>query len=46
MSKEVELLRKKLHQEIDLYGLDYKKIIEIDRELHQEIIREMKQCVN
>lgn len=38
----VENLRSKLHNEIDKYGLDYDKIIEIDRELHQEIIMQQR----
>lgn len=46
MSNEVKLLRDKLHQEIDLYGLEYEKVIQIDRKLHEAIIREMKEVQN
>lgn len=35
----MEKLRNKLHNAIDKYGLDYDKVIEADRELHQEIIK-------
>lgn len=42
MSDEVKLLREKLHQEIDIHGLEYEKVIQTDRELHEAIIREMR----
>lgn len=41
MSK-TEKLREELYKEIDLYGLDYEKIILTDKKLHEEIIKEMK----
>lgn len=42
MVNNIEVLRKKLYKEIDLYGLDYEKVISIDKKLHEEIIKEMK----
>lgn len=44
---EVESLRKKLHQEIEIHGLDYEKVIDMDRKLHEAIIKEMrvKKCL-
>lgn len=38
----MEKLRNKLHNVIDNYGLDYEKVIEVDRELQQEIIRQQR----
>lgn len=38
----MEKLRNKLHNEIDKHGLDYDKVIEADRELHQEIIMQQR----
>lgn len=38
----MEKSRNKLHNAIDKYGLDYDKVIEADRELHQEIIKKQR----
>lgn len=38
-------LREKLHKAIDKYGLDYEKLIEIDNELHDEVIRQQKRSI-
>nr|UVN08400.1 MAG: Spo0E like sporulation regulatory protein [Bacteriophage sp.] len=38
----MEKLRSKLHNTIDKHGLDYDKVIEADKELHQEIIRQQR----
>ena len=38
----MENLRNKLHNAIDKHGLDYDKVIEADRELHQEIIKKQR----
>lgn len=35
----MEDLRKELYKAIDKYGLNYEKIIEIDKKLHDEIIK-------
>ena len=42
MVNRIEVLRKELYKEIDLHGLDYEKVIEADKKLHEEIIKEMK----
>lgn len=39
----MEQLRSKLHDLIDINGLDYKKLIEADMKLHDEINKKMKE---
>lgn len=38
----MEKLRDKLHEAIDKYGLDYDKVIEADRRLHEDIIKRQR----
>lgn len=49
MSDEISFLRKELHKQIEMYGLNYEKVIETDRRLHDAIIKGMKEtqkCVS
>ena len=38
-------LRNELHELIDKYGIDYDKLIEKDRELHNEIIVDQREIM-
>lgn len=38
----MENVRKELHEAISKYGLDYDKVIEIDKKLHEEIIKKQR----
>ncbi|MDJ8959754.1 aspartyl-phosphate phosphatase Spo0E family protein (plasmid) [Clostridium perfringens] len=40
----MEKLRDKLHEAIDKYGLDYDKVIEVDKRLHEDIIKKQR-CI-